>query len=218
MDVRPSRCGRLVALGTMTAALLALAGCTNALFTAMYLIKGNAAPAEFKLPKEKSVVVVCRPVASLQYCNARVDQDLAHVVSDLLKHNLPKIKVVDPRKASEWMDENPWQEFVEVGRGLKADLVVGIDLEQFQLYQGQTLYKGQATTDLKVYDCKTGEIVFRKRPPQIAYPPNRSVQTSERQEAEFRQEFVHHLADQVAGYFYDHDPYLNFALDSKTIE
>lgn len=218
MDRRPSRCGRLVALGTMTAILLASGGCTNVLFTAMYLLKGNNAPAEFKLPKEKSVVVVCRPVASLQYCNARVDQDLAHGVSTLLKQNLPKIKVVDPRKASEWMDENPWQEFLEVGKGLKADLVVGIDLEQFQLYQGQTLYQGRAITDIKVYDCKTGEILFRKRPPQTVYPPNRSVQTAEKQEAEFRQEFVHILADQTARYFYEHDPYLDFALDSKTIE
>ncbi len=218
MDVRPSRCVRLVALGTMTAGLLVFAGCTNTLFTAAYLIKGNNVPAEFKLPKEKSVVVVCRPVASLQYCNARVDQDLAHGVSALLKQNVAKIKVIDPRKASEWMDENPWQEFVEVGRGLKADLVVAIDLEHFQLYQGQTLYQGRAEMDLKVYDCRSGEIVFRKRPPQTVYPPNRSVQTSERREAEFRQEFVHHLAEQIAGYFFDHDPYLNFALDSKTIE
>ncbi len=218
MDGRPSRRSRLVALGTMVAAFLVTGGCTNALFTAMYLIKGTNTPAEFKLPKEKSVVVVCRPVASLQYCNARVDQDLAHTMSTLLKQNLPKIKVIDPRKAAEWMDENPWQEFLEVGKGLKADLVVGIDLEMFQIYQGQTLYQGKAETDLKVYDCKTGEIIFRKRPPRTIYPPNRSVQTAEKQEAEFRQEFVHVLADQLARFFYDHDPYIDFALDSKTIE
>ncbi len=218
MDRRPSRLGRLVALGATTFVLLASGGCTNLLFTAMYLLKGNNIPAEFKLPREKSVVVVCRPVASLQYCNARVDQDLSHTVATLFKQNLPKVKVVDPRKVAEWMDENPWQEFLEVGKGLKADLVVGVDLEQFQIYQGQTLYQGRAAMEIKVYDAKTGEVLFRKRPPQIVYPPNRMVQTAERPEAEFRQEFVHVLADQIARFFYDHDPYVDFALDSKTIE
>ena len=66
MDRRPSRFGRLVVLGATTSILLASGGCTNVLFTAMYLLKGNNIPAEFKLPKEKSVVVVCRP--ALSYC------------------------------------------------------------------------------------------------------------------------------------------------------
>jgi hypothetical protein len=91
-------------------------------------------------------------------------------------------------------------------------------LEHFDLYKGQTLFQGRASVDLTVYDCKSGELVFKKRLPQSVYPPNREIPTWEKQEAEFRREFVRVLADQVARHFYDHDPYADFALDSKSMD
>jgi hypothetical protein len=219
MDDRPStRCRRLVGLGLVLSILLGSGGCTGALLTGMYLLKGNDIPAEYKGLKEKKVVVVCRPYASLQYRNARVEHLLAEQVGALLRKNVSKTKVVDHRKVAEWMDENPWEEYLEVGKALQAEMVLGIDLDQFQLHQGQTLYQGRAQVEIKLYDCKTGELVFRKRMPQSVYPPNRMIQTSERQESEFRQEFVRVLADQIARHFYNHDPYADFALDAKGIE
>lgn len=205
----------------MTLAALILAGaggCTSALFTVAYLIKGNDAPAECDKLKDKRVVVVCRPVVALQYRNARVEHDLAEQVGALLRRNVPKIKMIDHRKAAEWMDENTWDEYVEVGKALGADMVVGIDLEQFSLLQGQTLYQGRATVHLQVFDCKTGEVVFDKRPRQTVYPPNRVVPTSEKPEGEFRREFVRVLADQIARHFYDHDPHADIALDARALE
>ncbi len=209
---------RLVLVSLATAAVLATAGCTSALFTMAYLFKGTDAPAECDKLKDKRVVVVCRPVVALQYRNARVEHDLAEQVSALLRKNVPKIKVIDHRKAAEWMDENTWDEYTQVGKALQADMVVGIDLEQFTLLQGQTLYQGRATVHLKVYDCKTGQSVFEKRPPQSVYPPNRVVQTSEKPESDFRREFVRVLADQIARNFYEHDAHADVALDARSIE
>jgi hypothetical protein len=199
-------------------AAVSTAGCTSALFTMAYLFRGTDAPAECNKLKDKRVVVVCRPVVALQYRNARVEHDLAEQVSGLLRKNVPKIKVIDHRKAAEWMDENTWDEYTQVGKALQADLVVGIDLEQFSLLQGQTLYQGRANVRVRVYDCKTGQLVFEKRPPQTVYPPNRVVQTSEKPEAEFRREFVRVLADQIARHFYDHDPHADIALDARSLE
>ncbi len=96
--------------------------------------------------------------------------------------------------------------------------MVGIDLERFDLYKSQTLLQGRANALIKVYDCQTGELVFEKRVPQSVYPPNREVSASEKPEAEFRREFLQILSDQIARYFYDHEPYTDFALDSKSIE
>ena len=39
---------------------------------------------------------------------------------------------------------------------MKADMVVGIDLEGFSLFQGQTLYQGKANATVRVYDCQQG--------------------------------------------------------------
>lgn len=192
-------------------------GCTSMLFTAAYLFKGNDAPPECDKLREKRVVVVCRAMVTLQYNLARVDQDLAQEVGVLLRQNVPKIKVVDHRKVAEWMDEHTWEDYVEVGKALNADLVVGIDLERFSLHKSQTLYQGRASTEIKVYDCHTGKLVFRKRPSEAVYPPNREVQASEMQESDFRRQFVRVLADQLARHFYAHDRYENFALDAKGI-
>jgi len=209
---------RVFGWATGLAAIASACGCTNLLFTAMYMIRGNEAPPECGKLKDKRVAVVCRPVVALQYRNARVDQDLAQELSTLLRQNVPKIKVIDHRKVAEWMDEHNWEEYTEVGKALGADLVVGVDLEHFELHQSQTLFQGRANLDVKVFNCQTGEVVFKKHLPQTVYPPNRVVQTSDMQEQEFRREFIRVLADQIGRHFYDHDPYADFAMDSKHIE
>jgi hypothetical protein len=219
MPLGPSSgCRKLIALLAWTLAAALVAGCQGALFTALYVLRGNDIPAECKNLREKKVAVVCRPIVELQYRNARADQDLAAHVAALLKKNVPKIKVIDHRKVSQWIDENSWDEYAQVGKAVGAELVVGIDLERFDLYKGQTLFQGRANATVKVYDCQTGELVFEKRLPQSVYPPNREVPAWEKQEGEFRREFLQVLSDQIARHFYDHEPYTDIALDSKSIE
>jgi len=208
---------RFLIVFVLAAVLGPAGGCQSLIFTAAYLWKGNDAPAECTKLREKRVAVVCRSVVSLQYRNARVDQDLAQEVSALLGTNVPKVKMVEHRKVAEWMDEHTWDEYTEVGKALNADMVVGIDLEGFELRQSQTLFQGRANAEIKVYDCHTGQLVFKKRLPQSVYPPNRVIPASEVQENEFRREFVRIVADRIARHFYDHDKYADFAIDAKSI-
>jgi hypothetical protein len=215
----PSRgCRKMIALLVWTLAASLVAGCQGALLTALYVFQGNDDPAECKVLREKKVAVVCRPVIELQYRNARADQDLANHVAALLKTNVPKIKMIEQRKVSQWIDENSWNEYVQVGKAVDADLVVGIDLERFDLYKGQTLFQGRANATIKVYDCQTGDVVFEKRLPQCVYPPNREVSALDKPEGEFRREFLQVLSDQIGRYFYDHERNTDIALDSKSIE
>ena len=219
MENRGQTLRRSIVAALVSSAVVAFGGgCTNLLFTAAYLIKGNEAPAECAKLRDKRVAVVCRPVVALQYRDARVDQDLANEISGLLKKNVAKIKMVDHRKVAEWMDEHTWEEYAEVGKALGAELVVGVDLEFFDLRQSQTLLQGRANADVKVIDCKTKEVVFKKRMPQTVYPPNRVVQASDVEEQQFRREFVRVLADQIGRHFYPHDAYADFAMDSKHVE
>ena len=139
-------------LGLLAAAVFA-GGCANVLFTAMYLVNGTNVDPEFAGLKKKHVVIVCRPLVNLQYEDSRVAKDLAVALGRLLRDNA-KVKVVEQRKVERWTDENTWEQFADVGKAFDADLVLGIDLEYFHLYQGQTLYQGKANLSLQVVDLK----------------------------------------------------------------
>jgi hypothetical protein len=210
---------RIAAALVLMVAALALCGCQSVLVTALYLFKGNDVDAEFAELKGKKVAVVCRPMVALQYRNSSVARDLAQQVTTLLEKNVPKIQVVDQRKVNKWIDENTWDEYREVGKGVKAEMLVGIDLESFSIYQGQTLYQGKANAIVAVYDCqKNGKKVFEKIMPQSVYPPNSGIPTSDRLEGDFRRKFVSVLADQIARHFYSHDPYPDMAQDSDALQ
>ena len=86
----------------------------------------------------------------------------------------------------------PGRSISEVGKAMKADMVVGVDLEEFSIYQGQTLYQGKANATVRVYDCTQGRQRWcsRRSCRRRVYPPNSGVPTSDRPEAEFRREFV----------------------------
>ncbi|MBX7169091.1 MAG: hypothetical protein K1X74_22335 [Pirellulales bacterium] len=199
-------------------ALLPAAGCTSALAGAMYIIRGTDEPAEFDGLKEQNVVVICRPPADDQYRNIRVPELLAKELSSLLGQRVSKIKIVDHRKVARWTDENDWLEFKEVGKALDADRVVAVDLESFSIYQGPTLYQGNSQVRVQVLDMHAGgEVIFEKRLPSNEYPVNTGVPTSEREEEEFRREYVAILADRIGRCFYPHDSFQKVAGDTDAL-
>ena len=88
--------------------------------------------------------MVCRPLEGLQYtAGGRTPQDLASQVGRLLAKRVKGITVIDQREIAKWTDEHDWEDYIEVGKQLKADMVVGISLEEYGLYQSQTLYQGK---------------------------------------------------------------------------
>jgi hypothetical protein len=198
--------------------LLIATGC-NLMATAMYVVSGQNTPAEFSGLKGKKVAVICRPVTSLHFRDSSVARDLAKQVSVLLERNVKNIKLIDQREVFEWADENSWDEYTEIGKALNADMVVGIDLEDFSLHHGQTLYQGKANIHLLVYDMsKSREPAFEKNLPQAVYPPTAPIPASDSQEAHFRRKFVAYLARQIAHHFYDHDSTVDFANDSTAVQ
>jgi hypothetical protein len=206
-----------LAAGSIALGLLLASGCTM-LATAMYIIEGTNTKAEFGGLKGKKVAVICRPVTSLHFRDASAARDLAKQVSVLLKQHVPNIQLVDQRDVFEWEDENTWDEYVEIGKELEADMVVGLDLEEFSLYEGQTLYRGKANVKIMVYDVAKGkEPVFEANLPQAVFPPNASIPSGEKPEPQFRRQFVIHLAQVIGRYFYDHDPTVDFASDSTAL-
>jgi hypothetical protein len=194
-----------------------ISGCSM-LATGLWMIKGINEKADYPGLAGKRIAVVCRPVSSLQYRNPTVGRDLAKEVGLLIAKNCPKVRVIEQREVSEWADEKGLDEFIEIGKALSADMVVGLDLDDFNLFQGQGLYQGKATMKVAIYDVKGGSApVFEKSIPQIHFPPNSPIPAGDKPEPEFRAQFVKILAERVSRLFYDHDPTAEFANDSTAL-
>lgn len=207
-----------LAVAGLLLCVAAASGCTQALLTGVYLAKGVERPAEFKELKGKKVAVVCRPLVELQYSSSSAAQRLAGTVTLLLKDKVKKIELVSQQKIETWTDANDWQDFAEVGKAMKTDYVVGVEIEDFKLYQGQTIYQGRARVSVKVCDmAKGGEVVYEKSIPEIVYPPQGGVPTSEKPEEEFRRQFIGVVAEQVGRLFYGYDYRRDVAIDSTTL-
>lgn len=201
--------------------LASQSGCTAALTTLVYLVQGNNAPAEYGGLKNKKVAVVCRPQVELKYSSANAATELAAEVGRMLTINKDaKVRVIDARKVAEWTDENTWDNFTEIGEALEADMVLGIELEHFELLQSQTVYQGKANFTVKIYDMQQGgKLVYEKRMPQTLYPPNIGISTSDKSsEDAFRREFITAAADEIGRYFYPHDRATDFARDNIAID
>ena len=203
-------------LALWSGVLLAAGGCTQALFTAAYLIRGTDDPAEFDGLEGKRVVVVCRAPATMNSDHALATEALARRVSQLLRRRVSDIPVIPPEKVARWTDENSWDEFPEVGEALGAEMVVGIDLLDFSLYRSSTVYQGQADIAVTVYDMtRDGEIVFEKVPLRVLYPSTGIPTTVPR--AQFRRVVINVIAEDIGKLFYPHDRTADFARDGTAL-
>jgi hypothetical protein len=205
-------------LAVLGLVLASTAGCQVLMLTAGLLFKGTDVDPEFAGLKDKKVAVICRPTQSVQYANPYASRELANEVSALLKTNVPKIDILDQQKINKWIDEHDADaEYTDVGKGVKADLVVAIELEAFNLKAGQTLFQGRSNVAVHVFDCQKGghnKEIFHKSMPEIVYPRGMPVAT-DRREADFRHEYVLVLAKRVGELFYQHDPYADVGEDAN---
>ncbi len=198
--------------------LVCVSGC-SALGTIMYFIDPNDTPAAYKGLEEKKTVVVCR-AESLEYSDPLIGRELAGVIGRKMEQgNERKLSVIDDQKLADWTDRNDWSDYRQVGKALKADMVVGVDIERFVIRQGPTLLQGQADVRISVYDIKDGgKKVWEYRPATIKFPPNAPIPSSERQEAEFRRQFIDIVAETIAHNFYAYNSRDLHAIDSAALK
>src|SRR5687767_13566432 len=132
------------ALALLATACLASTGCLHTLLaTGIYVWQGgNVVPAECDALEKERVVVLCRPPASYEYRNAGAARAIGARVSALLEQNVKGVEVVSPREVDNWVDEQDWENFKDLGRSVKATRIVYIELDDFDLYKGTTLYQG----------------------------------------------------------------------------
>ena len=198
-------------LGLFASALLVTCSGCSTLLTAAYILMPEDTPAEFKGLKGKHVAVVCKPIVELEFSDAGSACELAATVGGLIERNVRKTRVIDQQEVARWIDEHAWVDYPTVGKSLDADLVVAIDLEEFRLHEGSTLFRGRATARVRVFDIATGKVMFEKRYDDFQYPADGAVPTSDRSEAQFRGMFLQILAGRIARSFHAYDSRTSFA-------
>jgi hypothetical protein len=199
----------------LLALLPLLSGCST-LLTVAYLVRPADVPAEFAALKGTHVAVVCRPIVELEFSDASSARELATLVDTQLKQNVRKVNVIGQQEVARWLDENSWVDYPTLGKALDADFVVGIDLEEFRLHEGSTLYRGRATAAVRVFDVKKGEIAFEKRIDDIQFPTNGAIPVTDRSEAQFRAMFLDMVAKRVSRCFHAYESREVFAEDNLT--
>lgn len=197
-------------------ALVSSSGCGSVLATGMYVIQGgNMVPAEFDGLKDQRVVVVCRPPSSNEYRHAGASRAVAQRVSELLVDNVKNVDVVSPREVDDWLDQSDWGDYKELGRAVHADKVVYIELNDFDLYKGSTLYQGHADVSVTIYDMNNnGKMAWDRHLGEIMYPTNSGIPAQDKPQQQFEREFVNIVATRIGEHFYKHDANSAFAIDA----
>jgi hypothetical protein len=208
---------RLCGILLVAVCLISAGGCPALLATGIYVWEGgNLVPAECEALVGKRVVVMCRPPSSHEYRHAGASRNISQRVSELLVEHVKKIDVVNPREVDNWVDESDWGDFRELAEAVRADLVVHIELDNFDLYKGTTLYQGQTSVTVSVYDMQDkGKLVWESKLGEVLYPVNSGIPAQDKPPQQFEREFVEVIADRIATNFYRHDPHASFAMDAK---
>ena len=204
-------------LALVIAALVTTSGCLSQLLaTGVYLMDGgNLAPAECEALEDQRVVVFCRPPASYEFRHAGAPRAIAARVSELLEMNVPGIDMVPQKQVDNWIDENDADDFKELGKAVKADLVVYIDLGHFELFKGKTVYQGNADVTVSVHDMNDdARRVWDKPMGEVLYPIHSGIAVQDKPVEQFQREFIEVVSSEIGIHFYRHDPHANFAIDA----
>lgn len=189
-------------------------GCIGFAANLMYMLNGNKIDAKCTALEGKRVAVVC--VSGTGAGPRSESEALTRQVGLLLKQNVKKIDLVRPEQVADWRDENNWDQidYKSIGRGVKADMVLAIDLSTFSIHDDQTLLRGRAKVRSAVYDMTNkGTCVFDDGSKEFVFPQNGAHHIVEN-EANFKRIYLQMLAQDIAKNFYAYDKMDQFAQES----
>jgi hypothetical protein len=186
-----------------------------------FLFPENKEPAEFQRlasdddKKETKVVIWTYTGLDPRPETAQVDRQLAEALAQQIRQmteeNREKVTIVKPRLVEEYKNTNPnWKSLdpEQVGRYFKADYVIGLEIDQFSLYEPkayQTLYRGRTHILVSLVDVHNPDETQQPREFTDIYPGDlRGGVDTDVPVTLFRQQFVSHIARRMSFYFVNH--------------
>ena len=220
MDAKQNRLPWYAVAVLVTGLLVVTPGCVGLLAQVLYWSGGAEVPPEFDGLEGKRVAVVCVADSASSFGPGTDTLFLARSVGKLLREKVEEIDVVRPDEIADWIDRHDWNEvdFAEVGRGVKADMVLAIELTGLSLYDGQTLYKGRANLKFRVLDlADEGKEIFSRKLPEVTFPATGAYAATDASEPKFRQMFLQVLAERIARHFYTREMWDDYSTDPTVI-
>ncbi|MGY8769288.1 MAG: hypothetical protein ACKVH8_12795 [Pirellulales bacterium] len=205
-----------ITLALVCCVLLSQAGCN--LF-AVLIYDGENIPAQYSELEGMKVAVVCLSGPSF-YSEDSVSREIATGIESMLTINVEEIEIVPQQKIDDWKDRNGSENIDsrQIGKDLKADKVVSIDLAQFELTNNPSMLKGNAKFVLTVYDMnQKGKLVFKQSSKPIIFPKNGTLSSASQSEEEFRSNFVDLIVHRIARNFYKYNIHTVMGLDESYV-
>ncbi len=216
LKIHRRRLLQVVVLAGVGAVAIVQTGCLGLTSNLMHAAGMDMIPAEYD-GLEESTVAILTISEGTQYSNDAAARDLSRRVGEVLSKNVKKVKLVREDLIEQWRDTNGWDTLAydAIGKGVKAEKVVAIELANLRLREGATLYQGRADVTIKVIEVATGTVVYTKSLDEYTYPTSTGQHTSETTETRFRKLYLTMLADEIGRAFHPYDVSDRIALDSR---
>jgi hypothetical protein len=200
-------------------AMLSAPGCVGMAAQLMYVMGLDKIKPEYEL-EGKRVAVVCLANSS-SYSSGGEARSLARMVAVILQKEVKDIEIVPYSEIEDWRDNNNWDEidYRAIGRGVKADVLIAIDVSSLKFHDGQTLYKGRADVKVTAYDMtKGGQVAFTKDMPDFQFPREGSRPVQDMSELKFQTLYLTILSKHIARNFHSYDKVPDFGSDAQGLD
>ena len=214
----PTRSAAWIACLTLVCALAVFQSGCGIASNLMHGLGMDMIPAEYEGLEESKVAIVTLTDSS-QYSNDVAAQDLSGRIGGILTLKVKDVKLVRDDQIAKWRDLNGWDaiDFQDIGEGVEADKVLGIELTNLKLREGQTLYRGKSDVIIKVIDVASGTIDYQRSIDEFTYPTLAGQDVAGISESKFRRRYLTMLAREIARSFHPYDMTDRFAMDSEGI-
>lgn len=199
--------------------LVVFPGCVGTAAQLMYVLFGHKGKAEFDSFKGKRVAVVTISEETA-FGPETVSETISRAITMHFVKNIKKIDVISQGQIANWMDQNGFGEPdpVALGQGLNADYVLMLQISDYSIHDGKTLYKGHCNYKIDVYSMsEKGRLVFSRGPLEFTFPRDGrpAIESSEQR---FEAFYLTRLSDRIARLFYEYDLTEDAAMDAQLMQ
>jgi hypothetical protein len=198
---------RTIATWLFCLAMIPMAsGCVGLAAQILYVWKGTTVDAESRDLEYKKVAVVC--ASDQGYVDQSGVEEVSRHIEKNLKDNVKGIKLVSHKEVLDWIDstDNYKIDPREIGKSVKAERVLYVQITDFSISEGSTLYRGRARWKATVYDIVNGgDPLDQSKAQDFKFPTNTERAQIDQREESFREEFVPELARVVARRYHKFD-------------
>jgi hypothetical protein len=211
---RSSELPAILAALLLACLMLTQPGCLGITSNLMHMVGADMIPPQFEELKESRLAIVTSTESS-HYKDDVSAQILSKSVGAILTQKVDDVKLVRQSEIDQWRDRVGWEnnDVVAMGKAVEADKVVAIDLDNMQLRDGKSMYRGSADVVVTVYDCETGDELYRREVDEYTFPRTAGQHITETSEARFRKVYLGMLASEIGRSFHAYDLSDTFALD-----